>query len=394
MTTKASLCAPDVERYGRQLILPEIGAHGQRRLLRSSVLIVGAGGLGSPVALYLAGVGIGRLGIADDDVVELSNLQRQVIHCMERLGQSKSDSAAKSCRLLNDRIQCDGIKERLTAANAMDIIADYDIIVDATDSIATRYLINDACVLLKKPLVAASAVKLEGQMSTYNYEGSPCYRCVFPNPPVADAVTSCSEAGVLGVVPGIMGCLQALEVTKIAAGLKASYPGVLVLFDAMTASFQNIKVKKSSVCQACGPQAALHDLADLNSSCTAEIVPLTQLSPSERLSCKEYQNRMLSVDQTKTVLIDIRPSVEFDICALPGSINFPIANAKDSVALQDVVHEAIESNSMVICVCRRGNDSQIFVRYLMEEYPGVLARDICGGLVAWTAEIDPNFPRY
>ncbi|KNC79821.1 hypothetical protein, variant [Sphaeroforma arctica JP610] len=332
-TTKAvkTLESADTSRYGRQLVLPEIGPTGQRNLLNSSVLIVGAGGLGSPIALYLAGVGIGRMGIMDDDVVELSNLQRQVIHSMERLGMPKTDSAVKSCRLLNDRIRCDGMNERLTATNAMAIISDYDIIVDATDSVDTRYLLNDACVLLSKPLVAASAVRLDGQISTYNHQGSPCYRCVFPNAPVADAVTSCAESGVLGVVPGIIGCLQALEVTKIAAGLPASYTGKLVLFDAMSASFQNIKISKSEACIACGPEATLRELIDTDSSCARTPLATHVLDPSQRLSCQEYADLKSVGESDDVILIDTRPPIEFEICALPDAISFMLNSPSLSV---------------------------------------------------------------
>ena len=253
-----------IDRYARHLILPEIGGPGQAKLLQSSALVVGAGGLGAPLLLYLAAAGLGRLGIVDDDVVDLSNLQRQVIHATDNLGEPKVASAAKRVSALNPDIAVEEIEARLTAANAADLIERFDLVIDGSDNFATRYLLNDTCYLAAKPLVSAALLRFEGQLSVFRaHEGPPhpCYRCLFPEPPPPDAVPNCAEAGVLGALAGVVGSLQAVEAVKSILGLGDSLSGRLLLYDALSMRFTVLEVPRDPACPLCGPQATIKDLS-------------------------------------------------------------------------------------------------------------------------------------
>jgi adenylyltransferase/sulfurtransferase len=252
-----------LERYARHIILPEMGGKGQERLLTSSVLVVGAGGLGSPMLMYLGAAGVGRIGIVDDDAVDLSNLQRQVIHATERIGQPKVDSAAAAIRAINPDVKVETFATRLGRGNVMNLVSQFDIVADGTDNFATRFLLNDACYFAKKPLVSAALLRFEGQISTFRaYEGdNPCYRCIFPAPPPEGLIPTCAEGGVLGAVAGAVGCLQATEVIKELLGIGDSLAGRLVVMDALSATFRRINVRRDPACALCGPQPTITDLS-------------------------------------------------------------------------------------------------------------------------------------
>ncbi len=252
-----------LERYARHIILPEMGGKGQEKLLTSSVLVVGAGGLGSPMLMYLGAAGIGRIGIVDDDAVDLSNLQRQVIHATDRVGQPKVDSAAAAINAINPDVTVERFATRLGPGNVMDLVSQFDIVADGTDNFATRFLLNDACYFAKKPLVSAALLRFEGQISTFRaYEGdNPCYRCIFPAPPPEGLIPTCAEGGVLGAVAGAVGCLQATEVIKELLGIGDSLAGKLVVMDALSATFRRINVRRDPACALCGPQPTITDLS-------------------------------------------------------------------------------------------------------------------------------------
>ena len=266
------LSRDDIARYSRQLLLPELGVRGQISLGHTSVVIVGCGGLGCPAAIYLAGAGIGRLGLVDHDIVELNNLHRQILHgeINAEIKTPKAVSAAHSCKELNTRMICDVHCAMLTSSNALDIVRQYDIVVDATDNVATRYLLNDACVLSGRPLVSGGALRFEGQLTVYNYQGSPCYRCLYPQPPPTEMVTNCSDAGVLGPVVGVIGSLQAVEVIKIATGIGHPFAGRLVLYDGLDGMFRCVKVRgRQKTCAVCGDSPTITSLIDYEFFCNA-----------------------------------------------------------------------------------------------------------------------------
>eukprot|EP00252_Welwitschia_mirabilis_P016121 TRINITY_DN35633_c0_g1_i1.p1 TRINITY_DN35633_c0_g1~~TRINITY_DN35633_c0_g1_i1.p1 ORF type:complete len:491 (-),score=98.50 TRINITY_DN35633_c0_g1_i1:183-1655(-) len=422
-TQTHGLDAQSICRYSRHLLLPAFGIQGQSNLLKTSVLLVGAGGLGSPAALYLAACGIGCLGIIDHDVIEMNNLHRQVIHSEQSLGQSKVKSAAASCKAINSAINVVEHADRLMAKNALDIISKYDIVVDATDNLPTRYLINDCCVVLGKPLISGAALGLEGQLTVYNYEGGPCYRCILPSPPPIDACQSCSDNGVLGVVPGIIGCLQALEVIKISSKFGDTLSGRMLIFDASCTRFQTVKLRGRSLdCLACGVQpeityGTIHnfDYEKFTQSPMSDKVPSTisLLPPAERITCKELFDHIKSGNSL--VLLDVREKHQYQIAALPNSLNIPLQDlemqfeslnnalsaASKHIPSRDSIPNENTSDACgngspeipVYVICRRGNDSQKAVHYLHAK--GLhCVWDVVGGLESWSKEVDPTFPSY
>nr|ADO27867.1 adenylyltransferase and sulfurtransferase mocs3 [Ictalurus furcatus] len=398
-------------RYSRQLLLPGLGVKGQMSLLNTSVLVVGCGGLGCPLALYLAAAGIGRLGLLDYDGVELSNLHRQVLHTERTQGLPKAQSAARALSRLNSTTQCVPYHLQLSSENALQLIQQYDIVADCSDNVPTRYLVNDACVLSSKPLVSASALRMEGQLTVYNYNGGPCYRCLYPVPPPPETVTNCSDGGVLGVVVGVMGCLQALEVLKIASGQKSSFGQQLLMFDAQDGRFRCIKLRaKQAGCVVCGETPTVTELQDYESFCgssaTDKCRRLNLLSAEQRVSVQEYKS---IVDcGTPHLLLDVRPKVEVDICHLPVSINIPLASLEDQKGdhihfLKEKISElklqmSSELEVPVYVVCKLGNDSQTAVQLLEmmsgTELENITVKDITRGLMAWANKIDPSFPKY
>ncbi|XP_058090172.1 adenylyltransferase and sulfurtransferase MOCS3 [Magnolia sinica] len=404
-----SLTPAAIYRYSRQLLLPSFGVEGQSSLLKSSILVVGAGGLGSPALLYLAACGVGCLGIVDNDVVELNNLHRQIIHTEAYIGQSKVKSAAAACRAINSTIQIVEHREALRPANALDIVSKYDVVIDATDNAPSRYMISDCCVVLGKPLVSGAALGLEGQLTVYNYDGGPCYRCLFPAPPPTTACQRCSDSGVLGVVPGVIGCLQALEAIKVVSAIGEPLSRRMLLFDALSGRIRIVKIRgRSSHCEVCGQDAAFtrqlfqdFDYEKFTQSPMSTVVPpkLNLLPESARISCKEYKDRIANGEAH--VLVDVRPSHHFKISALPMSLNIPLSSLEGKLLeIHSALKEQEEGSGLdsgtrvsLYVICRRGNDSQRAVQYL-HKMGLSLAQDIIGGLESWAQDVDPSFPTY
>ncbi|KAK4482979.1 hypothetical protein RD792_010153 [Penstemon davidsonii] len=363
------LSAEMIYRYSRHLLLPSFGVEAQANLLKASVLVIGAGGLGSPALLYLAACGVGRVGIVDHDVVELNNLHRQIIHTEAYIGRSKVESAAAACRAINSTVQIVEHKEAFRTSNAVEIMSKYDIVVDATDNVPSRYMISDCCVVLGKPLISGAALGLEGQLTVYNYNGGPCYRCLFPTPPPTTACQRCADSGVLGVVPGIIGCLQALEAIKVAGAIGEPLSGRMLLFDALSARIRISPLK------------------------------LNLLPTNARITSKEYNER--NIKGEAHVLVDVRPSHHYKIISLPKSLNIPLASlearlSEISAALgrdEGDKNKNDGSSASLYVICRRGNDSQRAVEYL-HKMGFTSAKDIVGGLESWANDVDPKFPTY
>ncbi|XP_064411926.1 adenylyltransferase and sulfurtransferase MOCS3 isoform X1 [Latimeria chalumnae] len=409
LEAKTSLTNEDILRYSRQLIVMELGVKGHLKLSNTSVLVVGCGGLGCPLAQYLAASGIGRLGLLDYDEVEISNLHRQILHAEVRRGMSKSLSAATVLHQLNSSVEYIPYHLQLNRENALDLIQLYDIIADCSDNVPTRYLVNDACVLSGKPLVSASALRMEGQLTVYNYNGGPCYRCLYPKPPPPETVTNCADGGVLGIVPGIMGSLQALEVLKIASGIGSSYSQQMLMFDAVESRFRTIKLRpKQADCAVCGENPTVKELLDYEAFCgsaaTDKCRTLHLLTSEQRISVTEYK-RILD-NQVPHVLVDVRSQMEVDICHLPHSVNIPLIKLEEKnvdciklvLELVDEIKRSDKELASVYVICKLGNDSQKAVKVLREmsgnELPHLLVKDIQGGLMAWAHKIDATFPQY
>ncbi|XP_072950373.1 adenylyltransferase and sulfurtransferase MOCS3-2 [Typha angustifolia] len=394
-----------VYRYSRHLLLPDFGVEGQLKLSRSSILVVGAGGLGSPVAMYLASCGVGCLGIVDNDVVELNNLHRQIIHTEAYVGQSKVKSAAASCRAINSSINVVEHQEALQAMNALDIVRRYDIVVDATDNLPSRYMINDCCVLLDKPLISGAALGFEGQLTVYHHNGSPCYRCLFAIPPPTAACQRCSDAGVLGVVPGVIGCLQALEAIKVASGVGDSLCGRMLLFDALSSRIRIVKIRgRSLVCTVCAEHSSFteqefqrFDYEKFTQSPMSDKSnqKLSLLPENARVTSTKYKEVVDSGESH--ILLDVRPAHQFKIVSIPQSVNIPLSILEDKLSAIDSYLKDVEDGSRKLSslyvVCRRGNDSQRAVQ-LLHKNGFLSAKDIIGGLESWAQDVDPKFPAY
>ncbi|CAH9075935.1 unnamed protein product [Cuscuta europaea] len=403
LSSNHDLSPDNIYRYSRHLLLPSFGVKGQANLLKSSILVIGAGGLGSPALLYLAACGVGRIGIVDHDVVELNNLQRQIIHTEANVGCSKVESAAAACRAINSSIQIIEHKEALRTSNALKIASQYDIVIDATDNVPSRYMINDCCVVLGKPLISGAAIGLEGQLTVYNYNGGPCYRCMFPIPPPTTSCQRCSDSGVLGVVPGVIGCLQALEAIKVACEIGDPLSQRMLLFDALLGRIHMVKIRGRSLqCKVCGDNEALtkQQFEDFDyenftqSPLSTGPLKLNLVPPDARISSNEYRERVLQGEAH--VLVDVRPAHHYNIVALPNSINIPLQGLKDRLSdLSTMLRNGDEEGSCasLYVICRRGNDSQRAVECL-HKAGFSSAKDIIGGLEAWTREVDPQFPSY
>ncbi|KAJ2712301.1 hypothetical protein H4R19_002824 [Coemansia spiralis] len=392
------LSRDEIGRYSRQLLLPEVGTGGQLRLRNSAVLVVGTGGLGSPCALYLAAMGVGTLGLVDHDTVDHSNLHRQIAHTTAACESAarKVVSAHAALARLNPQCRVRTHDLLLDSTNALDTLRGYDIVVDATDNAATRYLVNDACVLLGVPLVSGSAVRVDGQLTVYNYNGGPCYRCLFPAPPPADAVATCSEAGVLGVVPGIIGCLQALEVVKVLTGRKKDEaPGMLLFSYKSQPYFRAIKLRsRVPTCAVCGDAPTITELVDYVAFCgsgPSDSTPALDIldDPGQRVSCREYSAAM----DRPHLLLDVRDETQFGICSLPGALNIPVGQLDGRRAELERAIRALDG-APVYAICRRGNDSQLAVQYIRSTLGYAECYDVARGLIGWQAEVDPEFPTY
>ncbi|KAF8698094.1 hypothetical protein HU200_035607 [Digitaria exilis] len=394
-----------IYRYSRHLLLPDFGVEGQRKLSQSSILVVGAGGLGSPVALYLAACGVGCLGIVDGDDVELNNLHRQIIHKEAYVGDPKVKSAADACREINSSVKVVEHQHTLRPCNALEIVRKYDIVVDATDNLPTRYMISDCCVLLNKPLVSGAALGLEGQLTVYHHNGSPCYRCLFPSPPPVAACQRCSDSGVLGVVPGVIGCLQALEAIKVATAVGEPLCGRMLLFDALSARIRIVKLRGSLPdCTICGKKSAFteqdfqtFDYENFTQSPMSDkTAPSVDLLPENaRITSRDYKSMVDNAEPH--LLLDVRPTHHFQITSISPSLNIPLSMLEEKLpvletSLKERAAASGKEPSLVV-LCRRGNDSQRAVK-LLREKGFASAKDIIGGLQAWGRDVDPDFPVY
>ncbi|KAF8958325.1 hypothetical protein BDZ97DRAFT_1923779 [Flammula alnicola] len=385
----------DYQRYGRQMILDGFGLPGQVKLREASVVIVGAGGLGCPALQYLGAAGLGRLGIIDHDRVELSNLQRQILHNEETVGMYKAESAALALKRVNAELKIDVMTVALTPDNALSLLCGYDIILDCTDNVPTRYLLSDAAVALQKPLVSGAAQKFEGQLSVFNRgPNGPCYRCLYPTPPPREAVGSCEELGILGAVTGIIGNMQALETIKMILGLEDPNPSLLLFSALGSPPFRSIKLRqRKPTCPACSnPSGALESVTstDYVQFCGGPMPDWVEQGSTPGLSghrvpAKELHEAMSSTLPLK--IIDVRSPTEYGICQLPGSENVPL---KDLLARP----QQYTTGGEVYVVCRLGNDSQIAARALRCVGGDTIVKDVIGGLRAWSAQVDPNFPLY
>jgi adenylyltransferase/sulfurtransferase len=380
------LSTDDLSRYSRHLILPEVGMEGQRRLKAARVLCVGTGGLGSPLALYLTAAGIGTLGLVDFDVVDASNLQRQIIHSTKDIGRKKIDSAEEKLSALNPAIKIVKHETMLSSANALDILKDYDIVADGTDNFPTRYLVNDACVLLGKPNVYGSIFRFEGQASVFATEAGPCYRCLYPEPPPPGLVPSCAEGGVLGILPGLVGVIQATEVIKLILGKGESLVGRLLLVDALNMRFRELKLRKNPECPVCGINPTVTQLIDYDHFCG--IVPE---APQEKnlkngipqITVKELKARRDAGEDI--FLLDVREPYEFQIAQIGGKL----------IPQNDVPQRLSEipRNREIVVHCRSGARSQKIAEFLKQSgYNDVV--NVAGGILAWADEIDPTVQKY
>jgi len=381
----AHLSKDEILRYSRHLIMPEVGMEGQLKLKQARVLCVGAGGLGSPLALYLATAGVGKLGIVDFDVVDFTNLQRQVIYGTGDVGKSKLASARETLREINPNVKVVGYETRLSSENALDIFKDYDIIADGTDNFPTRYLVNDACVLLGMPNVYGSIFRFEGQASVFYAPEGPCYRCLYPEPPPPGLVPSCAEGGVLGVLPGIIGCIQAMETIKLILGTGEPFIGRLLLFDALALKFRELKLRKNPDCPICGTHPTIHKLMDYEQFCGIrgeEHTPVFKGIP--QITAKEVK-KMLDA-RRPFILVDVREPHEFQICRIPGSVLMPLRE------LPTRMHELNPADEIVVN-CRSGQRSAKAVELLMKAGFRKI-RNLKGGILAWADQVDPTMPKY
>ncbi len=380
------LTKDDYERYSRHLILPEVGLDGQKRLKAASVLCIGTGGLGSPLLLYLAAAGIGRIGIVDFDIVDSSNLQRQIIHSTSWVGKPKIESAKHRIHEINPHCQVDLYETRLSSENALDILKPYDVVVDGTDNFPTRYLTNDACVLLDKPNVYGSIFRFEGQATVFNYEGGPNYRDLYPEPPPPGMVPSCAEGGVLGVLCGMIGTIQATETIKIILGAKNTLSGRLLLYDALNMSFRELKLRPNPV------RPVIEKLIDYEQFCgipQAKAEEEKQQMDMSEMTVQELKE-LLDSDANDFVLIDVRNPHEYDIAKIPGSVLIPLSEIENGAGIEKV--KELANGHRVIAHCKLGGRSAKALGYLKDE--GIEGTNVVGGINAWSEEIDPSVPQY
>lgn len=386
MTT---LSNDEINRYSRHLILPEVGPKGQEKLKSSSVLLVGAGGLGSPLALYLAAAGVGRIGIIDFDVVDVSNLQRQIIHGTSWIGKPKLESARARLTDLNPHIQLELIEDRLTSENALELFRRYDVIADGTDNFATRYLVNDACVLTGKPNVYGSIFRFEGQISVFNYKDGPCYRCLYNEPPPPGLVPSCAEGGVLGVLPGVVGTLQANEVIKVLLGIGEPAAGRLVMYDALKLKFRELKVRRDPNCPICSDHPTITGLIDYEEFCGLPGVTAAQPVKEESQMIDEIDVQDLQrmrENNEDFVLIDVREPHEYDIVNIEGAVLIPLGEIEDEL-------DNLEKDKPYVVHCKMGGRSAQAVRR-MKEAGFSNVKNLRGGISRWVSEIEPDLPKY
>lgn len=381
---RIQLSHEEIYRYSRHLVLPEVAMEGQKKLKAASVLIIGTGGLGSPLAMYLAAAGVGRIGLVDFDVVEESNLQRQIIHKTSNIGRPKLESAVDTLREINPHVELETFEARFTSENALEIAESFDIIIDGTDNFPTRYLVNDVCVLLGKPNVYGSIFRFEGQASVFWAEKGPCYRCLYPEPPPPGMVPSCAEGGVLGILPGVIGTIQATEAVKLILGKGEPLIGRLLLYDALSMRFREVKLKKDPNCPMCGPNRRIHQLIDYYEFCG---VPgpheETAVATAHEIEPEELAKKL---KQEEVFLLDVREPLEWEIAHLEGAVLIPLRELPQRLAEIDGTRE-------IVVYCRSGSRSASALELLHRAgYPS--AKHLKGGLLAWSEKVDPSLPRY
>ncbi|XP_068627238.1 adenylyltransferase and sulfurtransferase MOCS3 [Battus philenor] len=407
-----------IERYSRQILLPDIGVQGQEKLCAAKVLVVGAGGLGCPAAVYLAGAGVGEIGIVDYDNVDLTNVHRQILHGECDQNKSKAESAATTLRSINSHIKITPYNIQLDSTNALEIASQYDLILDCSDNLPTRYLLNDLCAIVKIPLISGSALKMEGQLTVYGYRAErnvneknfsyqgPCYRCLFPKPPPPETVGSCSSNGVAGPVPGVIGALQALEAMKLIVGHPHEKLLVerLLIFDGEDITFRTVKLRpKNLSCEVCSETPTITTLVDYEIFCRTQAkekdLDLHILPPKNRITATQLDELLKGrhdVNEDKRhLLVDVRNEAEFDMCRIDGAVNYPIEKFRGEKVneLSNIVNDGCQ----LTFVCRRGNDSQLAAKLVLDlisEDSRGLVKDLVGGLHAWAETVDKNFPVY
>ena len=396
MATKTGVAAPageaaavslsneEILRYSRHLIMPEVGMDGQLKLKRAKVLLVGTGGLGAPLGLYLAAAGVGRIGVVDFDKIDFTNLQRQVMFGTSDVGRPKIEAAAERMGNINPEIRLDRFETALTSENALDILRDYDIVVDGTDNFPTRYLVNDACVLLGKPNVYGSIFRFEGQASIFGAPGGPCYRCLYPEPPPPGLVPSCAEGGVLGVLPGIIGSIQAMETLKLILGKGEPLIGRLLLFDALGMKFRELKLRKNPDCPVCGTHPTVTKLIDYVEFCgiRGEEAPAPQSTVPE-MTPRELKARLDRGDDL--YVLDVREPHEYQICNIGGHL-IPLGDLPQRV-------NELDSSREIVAHCRSGVRSAKAAEFLRQAGFKKLW-NLKGGILAWSDEVDPRVPKY
>jgi adenylyltransferase/sulfurtransferase len=383
---EAALSKDEILRYSRHLIIPEVGIEGQQKLKAAKVLLIGAGGLGAPLGLYLTAAGIGRIGLVDFDIVDFTNLQRQVIHATEDVGRKKLDSAAAKMKAINPHVQITKHEVALSSENALDILKDYDYIVDGTDNFPTRYLVNDACVLLHKPNIYGSIFRFEGQATVFAYQGGPCYRCLYPEPPPPGLVPSCAEGGVLGILPGTIGLIQATETVKLILGIGEPLVGRLLLYDALGMRFRELKLRRNPECPVCGDHPTVTKLIDYQQFCG---IPKPQ--PVEETKVKEGE---IDVTEVKAkldrgdnfVLIDVREPHEHRICNIPAAKLIPLGEFPKHLG-------EFDPEADIVIHCKSGMRSAKACG-IMRQAGFQHVRNMVGGILAWSDKVDPSVPKY
>jgi molybdopterin/thiamine biosynthesis adenylyltransferase/rhodanese-related sulfurtransferase len=381
-----SLSNQEVERYSRHLIMPEVGMDGQLKLKAASVLCIGAGGLGSPVAMYLAAAGVGRLGLVDFDVVDYSNLQRQVIHGTPDVGRSKLESARDTLVAINPEVAIDMHETALSSSNAFDVLGDYDIVVDGTDNFPTRYLVNDACVLLRKPNVFGSIFRFEGQASVFATKQGPCYRCLYPEPPPPGLVPSCAEGGVLGILPGVVGTIQATETVKLIIGVGEPLINRFMIYDALRMKFRELKLRRDPECPVCGDRPTVTQLIDYDQFCgiTPTDPVLDDSTSGDDVTVEELK---FFIDNNDGVfLLDVREPQEHQICSIPGSVLIPLGELPNRIS-------ELGGHKDVVVHCKSGVRSAKAVK-ILSDAGFTKVRNLSGGILRWIDVVDPSLPKY
>ncbi len=383
--TATTLTKEEILRYSRHLIMPEVGMEGQLKLKNAKVLLVGTGGLGAPLGMYLAAAGIGRIGLVDFDVVDFTNLQRQVIHGTKDVGKPKLQSAMETMRDINPHIQLDGYEVALDSSNAMDIAEPYDMVIDGTDNFPTRYLVNDLCVLQKKPNVYGSIFRFEGQATVFAYPGGPCYRCLYPEPPPPGLVPSCAEGGVLGILPGTVGLIQATEAVKLILGIGEPLVGRLMLYDALAMRFRELKLRRNPECPACGDHPTITKLIDYQQFCGVkqEEKPMAGVKEGE---IDPVEVKAMLDRHDNFLLLDVREPHEYQICNIPGAKLIPLGDLPKRV-------NELDSSVEIVAHCKMGGRSAKAVDFL-KQAGFKKVKNMTGGILAWSDKVDPKVPKY